>query len=141
MGKRQLLQYTVWENWTATCKRIKLDYFTMPYTKVNLKWIKNLNVRTYTVKLLEENMHYTFWHWSQSYYFYVSSDKGVFPGGSDDKESACSVGNPGLIPGSGRSPGEIHSNPLQYSCLENSMGSGAWWATVYGVTELDMTEQ
>ena len=77
MGKRQLLQYTEWENWTATCKRIKLDYFTMPYTKVNLKWIKNLNVRTYNVKLLEENMQYTFGIGLSHVIFYVSSDKGV----------------------------------------------------------------
>ena len=44
-----------------------------------------------------------------------------FPGGSDRKESACSVGDLGSIPGSGRSPGEGDSNPLQYSCLENPM--------------------
>ena len=49
-----------------------------------------------------------------------------FPGGSDGKESTCNVGEPGLIPGLGRSPGESSSNPLQYSCLENSMDSGAW---------------
>ena len=40
-----------------------------------------------------------------------------------------------LIPGSGRSPGEGNGNPLQYSCLENPMDRGAWWATVHGVTE------
>ena len=45
----------------------------------------------------------------------------------------------GSIPGSGSSPGEGNSNPLQYSCLENPMDGGAWWATVHGVTELDMT--
>ena len=44
-----------------------------------------------------------------------------FPGGSDGKESACSAEDPGLIPGSGRSPGEGNGNPLQYSCLENPM--------------------
>ena len=49
-------------------------------------------------------------------------------------------GDPGLIPGSGRSPREGHGNPLQYSCLENSMDRGAWWATVHGVAELDMTK-
>ena len=63
-----------------------------------------------------------------------------FPGGSDGKESACNVGNLGSIPGSGRSPGEGHSNPLQYSCLENPMERGAWQATVHGVSELDATE-
>ena len=49
-----------------------------------------------------------------------------FPGGSDGKASARNVGDPGLIPGSGRSPGEGNGNPLQYSCLENSMDGGAW---------------
>ena len=44
-----------------------------------------------------------------------------FPGGSDGKAPACSVGDPGLIPGLGRSPGEGNGNPLWYSCLENSM--------------------
>ena len=48
------------------------------------------------------------------------------PGGSDGKASAYNVGDPGLIPGSGRSPGEGNGNPLQYSCLENSMDRGAW---------------
>jgi len=46
--------------------------------------------------------------------------------GSDGKEFACNAGDPGLIPGSGRSPGEGNGNPLQYSCLENSMDGGAW---------------
>ena len=52
-----------------------------------------------------------------------------FPGGSDGKESACKVGDLGLIPGLGRSPGEGNGNPLQFSCLENPMDGGAWWAT------------
>ena len=56
-----------------------------------------------------------------------------FPGGSDGKESACSVGDLGSIPGSGRSPGEGNGNPLQYPCLENPMDRGAWQATVHGV--------
>ena len=58
-----------------------------------------------------------------------------FPGSSDGKNSACNAGDPGLIPGSGRSPGEGNGNPLQYYCLENLMGSGAWWATVHGVAK------
>jgi len=49
-----------------------------------------------------------------------------FPGGSDGKESAYSAGDPGLIPGSGRSPGEGNGNPLLYSWLKNSMDRGAW---------------
>ena len=51
-----------------------------------------------------------------------------FPGGSDDKESVWNTGDPGLIPGPGRSPGEGNGYPLQYSCLENSMDRGAWLA-------------
>ena len=63
--------------------------------------------------------------------------------GSAAKESACQCGDTrdtGSIPGLGRSPGEGNGNLLQYSCLENSIHRGAWWATVHGVTELDMTE-
>ena len=59
----------------------------------------------------------------------------IFPGGSDDKESACNVGDLGLIPGLRTSPGGGHSNPLQYSCLENPMDRGACRATIHGVTE------
>ena len=58
-----------------------------------------------------------------------------FPGGSDGKASACSAGDPGSIPGSGRSRGEGNGNPLQYSCLENPTDRGAWRATVHRVTE------
>ena len=58
-----------------------------------------------------------------------------FPGGSEVKASAYNVGDLGSIPGSGRSPGEGNGNPLQYSCLENPMDGGAWWATVHGVTK------
>ena len=65
----------------------------------------------------------------------VSRHEMGFPGGSDSRESACSAGDPGLIPGSGRFPGGGHSNPLQYSCLENSMDKGAWRATVRGVSK------
>ena len=58
-----------------------------------------------------------------------------FPGGSEVKASACNAGNLGSIPGLGRSPGEGNGNPLQYSCLENPMDGGAWWATVHWVTK------
>ena len=54
-----------------------------------------------------------------------------FPGGSDDKESACNMGDLGLIPRSGRSPGEGNGNPLRYSCLENPVDREARWATVH----------
>ena len=55
-----------------------------------------------------------------------------FPGGTEVKASACNVGDLGSIPGWGKSPGEGNGNPLQYSCLENPMDRGAWWATVQG---------
>ena len=58
-----------------------------------------------------------------------------FPGGSDRKESACNEGNPGLIPGLGRSPGEGHGNPLQYSYLETSMDREARWVIVHEATK------
>ena len=52
-----------------------------------------------------------------------------FPGSSDNKESAFNAKDPDLIPGSGRSLVKWNSDPLQYSCLDNSMDRGAWWAT------------
>ena len=64
-----------------------------------------------------------------------------FPGGSDGKESACNAGDLDSTPGSGRSPGEGNGNPLQYSYLENTMDRGAWWATVQGIAQSDMTER
>ena len=63
-----------------------------------------------------------------------------FPGGSDCKEFACNAGDLSYIPGSGRSPGDSNGNPLQYSCLENSMDREVWQAKVHGVAKLDMTE-
>ena len=59
-----------------------------------------------------------------------------FPGGSG-QESTCEAGDSDSIPGSGRSPGGGHGNPLQRSCLENPMDRGAWWAAVHRVAESD----
>ena len=60
--------------------------------------------------------------------------------GSDDNAYSCNAGDVGSVPGLERSPGGGNGYPLQYSCLENSMDRGAWWATVLGITkESDMT--
>ena len=66
----------------------------------------------------------------------MSTEREKIHRSSVGKESACSAGHPGLIPGSGRSPGEGNGNPLQYSCLENPTDRGAWQATVHGVTRI-----
>ena len=58
-----------------------------------------------------------------------------YSGASDGEDSACNAGDLGLIPGSGRPPGEGNGNPLQYSCLDKSMDRGAWQATVHGIAK------
>ena len=70
------------------------------------------------------------------YYFYTHLWQMLgYPGDSDGEDSACNAGDLGLIPGSGRTPGEGNGNPLQYSCLDKSMDRGAWQAIVQGVTQ------
>ena len=66
---------------------------------------------------------------------FLLKDGGGFPGGSEVKNQPASAGDRGLTPGSGRSAEEGNGSPLQYSCLENSMDRGAWWATVHVVTK------
>ena len=63
-----------------------------------------------------------------------------FPHSSVGKEYACNAGDPGSVPGSGRSPGEGNDYPLQYSCLENPMDRGAWQATVHGVARVGLSD-
>ena len=76
-----------------------------------------------------------FWYLSVLFYHINLTQQCLTLGGSEVKTSAWNAGDPGSIPGSGRSPGEGNGNPLQYSCLENPMEGGAWWATVHGVAK------
>ena len=103
----------------------------------------NLDVRKVSsastvMKLLtmaDRRKHVHICRYSWCRYGYTYGTYRGFPFGSDSEEAACSVGYPGLIPGSGRSPGEGNGTPLQYSCLENPMDGGAWRATVHRVTK------
>ena len=86
-----------------------------------------------------KNIHMSFpqkgTHEPTNSYLWVYNLSLGFPNGSDSQESACNAEDPDWIPGLGRSPGGEHGNPLQYSCLENPMDRGAWWATVHGVAK------
>ena len=82
-----------------------------------------------------------YWFTVNLFFSVLRQDYKGFPHSSVGKESDCNAGDLGSIPGSGRCPGEGNGNPLQYSCLENPMDSGAWQATVYESQESDMTEQ
>jgi len=114
----------------------KLEHFLIPYIEINSKLIKGLNIKPETINLSEEYTGRTLFDINCSDIFIcLLVQRNHFPGGSDGKASAYNVGDPSLIPVSGRSPGEGNNNPLQYSCLENPMDRGVWLAVVHGITK------
>ena len=94
-------------------------------------WLRQSNQKEETVRLVSKEKKRSKYVLSND----IANQLLGFPGSSNGKESACNTGDLGLIPESGRSPGEGHGNPLQYSCLKNPMDRGAWWAMVHGVAE------
>ena len=112
----------------------------MLYSKLECRSL----VITQALQFFEYNVMQTLYTFCITRREYLVSLEGSFPGGTEVKTppaNAGDTGDTGSIPGSGRSPGEGHGNPLQYSCLENSMDRGAWWATAHRVAkQLNMTE-
>ena len=76
-----------------------------------------------------------YWTFIWAWVFMTCLTEHELPSWLSSKESSCNAGDVGSIPGLGRSPGGGNGNPLQYSCLGNPMDTGAWWATVHGVTK------
>ena len=101
---------------------------------------KQLILEIENSRLHPSPIHSSIWFLHSGALFPSPNHPQGLPRGINGKESACNVGGVGLISGSGRSPAEGHGNTLQYSCLQNPMDRGAWWATVRGVT-LSRTRQ
>ena len=143
-GRGNPLQYVCLENsvdrgaWQAIVHRVakgqtglkKLRMHTYTCEAINTTKIMD-RANTSQCFLLPLYCHHCHYYYSCMWRGHLTH--AVPSGGSDGKESGCNARD--LIPGSGRSPGEGHGNPLQYSCLENSMNRGAWWATVHGVAK------
>ena len=108
---------------------------TLPSTNLSIQFSLNLLLGKFKKK--KSTVESCKWHGSfpAGVWQFLGPKMGL-PGGSDTKESACNAGDPGSIPGSGRSPGGGNGNPLLYSRLENPMDRGVWRVTVHGVTRV-----
>ena len=133
----------IWRN----CKSLHIDQIKFAI-KWKVKKKKNPSTSGLQIEWEEMILSMNFPKWSclnQAKCFYQEGTLSSFvewlPGSSDGKESACNAGYPGSVPWLGRYPGEGNGYPLQYSGLENSTGTGAWQATVHGVTESDTSER
>ena len=143
--KESLSSKRCWENWTAACKRMKLEYRLNTICKNKLKMDSRPMCKIKYVKLLDENMgrkHIDINHNSIVFgsISYSNGNKSKneqkgFPGGTTDKELACQGKRWRFNPWVWETSGLEYGNPLQYSCLENSMDRGAWWATVHRVAK------
>ena len=133
-----------WWNGTVEHLRLKLQEDLGSNSKsAGYKVLNNLSSCFYTTTACTIPMSQALCYQTDPQYNLSNEDLANvdFPGGSDGKVSVYNVGDPGSIPGLGRSPGEGNGNPLQYYCLENPMDRGAWQATVHGVAEFDTTER
>ena len=121
-----------WHDWGGWERPNKSTCFT-----IACKWREIKNVALLIIEAIHPLNHHQPWAKSLCYIWIIlhGSDNMGFPGSSSGKESFSSSGDPGLIPGSGRSPGEGKGSTFQYSCLENSMDRGAWWAEANRVTK------
>ena len=106
------------------CIFVTCTFFTTTWLEIYSHWNMHMAVPSFLLLC-----------WAVVNYINITCGMG-FPRSSVGKKSACNAGDLGSIPGSGRCPGEGNGNPLQYSCLENPMDRGVWWATVRGVTRV-----